>query len=52
MEVVVWSSGKKKKKTNKNDKPLLNDKNEVIPNIINIQNSTEYNIRKKDKFDK
>ena len=50
MEVVIWSSGEKFEKTNKNDKPLLNDKNQVIPNIMNIQNATEYNIRKKDKF--
>ena len=50
MEVIVWTSGEKFEKTRKNDKPLVNYKNEVIPNIINIQNATEYNIRKKERF--
>jgi len=49
MEVIVWSSGEKFEKTNKSDKPLLNEKNEIIHNIYNMNNHTEYNIRKKDK---
>ena len=46
MENIVWSSGEKYEKTSKNDKPLLNDKNEIIHNI---PNRSEYNIRKKER---
>ena len=44
MEEILWSSGEKYEKTSKDEKPLLNDKGEIIHNIIN---RSEYNIRKK-----
>lgn len=43
-EVVVWRSGEKSEKTLKSQKPILNDKNEIINNIP-IRG--EYNDRKK-----
>ena len=43
-EVVVWRSGEKSEKTPKSQKPILNDKNEIINNIP-IRG--EYNDRKK-----
>jgi len=33
MEEIVWSSGEKCEKTKKMNKPVLNDKNEIIHNI-------------------
>jgi hypothetical protein len=46
MEVKVWSSGDKFERTKKEDKPLLNSKNEVIHNV---PCRGEYTIRKKDR---
>ena len=34
MEVVVWSTGEKYNKSNKNEKPILNSDNEIIHNVI------------------
>ena len=48
MEEIVWSSGEKYEKTSKDNKPLLNDKGEIIHNIMN---RSEYNIRKKINHD-
>jgi hypothetical protein len=48
MEEIVWSSGEKCEKTKKKNKPLLNDKNEIIHNI---PYRSEYNIRKNNKLD-
>jgi len=47
MEVVVWASGDKFEKTKKTEKPLLNDKNEIIHNV---PTRGEYTIRKKDRI--
>lgn len=47
MEVIVWSSGDKYEKTPKDQKPLVNDKNEIIHNV---PTRGEYNIRKTDKI--
>ena len=33
MSVIVWTSGEKFVRTKKEDKPILNDKNEIINNI-------------------
>ena len=33
MEVVVWSTGEKYNKSNKNEKPILNSDNEIIHNV-------------------
>jgi hypothetical protein len=33
MNVIIWSSGEKFNKTKREDKPILNDKNEIINNI-------------------
>jgi len=33
MSIIIWSSGEKFVKTKKEDKPILNDKNEIINNI-------------------
>jgi len=46
MEIIVWSSGEKYKKTKKMEKPLVNSNNEIIRNI---PYRGEYNIRKKDR---
>ena len=46
MECIVWKSGETFEKTKKQDKPLLNKKNEVIHNV---PYRGEYNIRKKDR---
>ena len=46
METIVWKSGETFEKTLKKEKPLLNDKNEIIHNI---PYRGEYNIRKKDR---
>ena len=43
-EQIMWCSGEKSKKTLKSQKPILNDKNEIINNIP-IRG--EYNDRKK-----
>ena len=48
MENRIWSFGEKFEKTPKSQKPILNDKNEIITNIIN---RAEYNIKKKLKID-
>ena len=45
MEVIVWNSGEKFEKTKKKQKPLVNDKDEIIHNV---PTRGEYNIRKKD----
>tara|TARA_B100001093_G_scaffold518064_1_gene601642 strand:- start:1157 stop:1462 length:306 start_codon:yes stop_codon:yes gene_type:complete len=34
MEVIVWSTGEKYSKSNKNEKPILNSNNEIIHNVI------------------
>ena len=44
MEQLIWCSGEKPEKTSKTQKPILNDKNEIINNIP-IRG--EYNDRKK-----
>lgn len=33
MNIIIWSSGDKFVKTKREDKPILNDKNEIINNI-------------------
>jgi hypothetical protein len=48
MEVIVWTSGEKYNKTPKDQKPLLNAKNEIIHNVVH---RGEYNIRKNDRYD-
>jgi len=47
MEEIEWSTGEKYKKSNKDDKPILNSKNEIIHNIVY---RGEYNIKKNDKI--
>jgi hypothetical protein len=47
MEVIVWTHGEKCEKTPKDQKPLLNAKNELIQNV---PYRGEYNIRKNDRF--
>ena len=47
MEVKVWSNGETYQKSNKDQKPLLNSKNEIIHNIAY---RGEYNIKKNDKI--
>ena len=47
MEVIVWSNGEKYEKSKKEQKPLLNDKNEIIHNVAF---RGEYTIRKKDRI--
>ena len=34
MEVVIWSTGEKYNKSNKNEKPILNSNDEIIHNVI------------------
>ena len=46
METKVWTSGDKFERTKKEDKPLLNSKNEIIRNV---PCRSEYTIRKKDR---
>ena len=43
-EQIIWRSGEKSEKTPKSQKPILNDKNEIINNI---PVRGEYNDRKK-----
>ena len=45
--VIVWRSGEKPERTSKTQKPILNDKNEIINNI---PFRSEYNHRKKDNI--
>ena len=47
-ETIIWRYGEKFEKTPKSNKPILNDKNIAIDNIIQ---KTEYNVKKKDKID-
>jgi ribosome recycling factor len=47
MEVKVWSTGEPYKQSTKNQKPLLNSKNEIIHNVAY---RGEYNIKKNDKI--
>ncbi len=46
METVVWSYGDKFERTKKEDKPILNNKNEIIKNV---PYRGEYNIRKRER---
>jgi len=47
MEVKVWSDGTAYKKSTKDQKPLLNSKNEIINNVAY---RGEYNIKKTNKI--
>ena len=47
MEVKVWSDGEAYKKSNKDEKPLLNSNNEIINNL---PYRSEYTIKKNDKI--
>ena len=47
MEVKVWSTGEPYQQSNKNQKPLLNSKNEIIHNVAY---RGAYNIKKNDKI--
>jgi len=46
MEVIVWRSGEKYEKSNKNEKPLLDSNNEIIHNVA-IRG--EYTTKKKNR---
>ena len=48
METISWSSGEKSEKSFKKDKPILNDKANIIDNL---RNSGKYIIRKDNRSD-